>query len=216
MISLKLLLNKYISGLDLVSDKMLYILAGVGVLTGIIFTLLFAWVKAAGLLACTSFFALYLFGYAAICVLGLRSKPKDNTYNEDRAYFKCEISKAKERFANSRYVEAIESLFNSISEVYWMGSLYEGYEGASNAVKKSYSHIVKTGYSYNKHLDLQIELVDKCSKVPLPLVKGKIKAMILEESIAALRCVQEGKWNISQFKGEAEILLDEPIKRIEF
>ena len=40
--------------------------------------------------------------------------------------------------------------------------------------------------------------------------------MILEEGIAALRCVQERKWDISQFKGEAEILLDEPTKRIEF
>ncbi|WP_258568782.1 hypothetical protein [Candidatus Comchoanobacter bicostacola] len=40
--------------------------------------------------------------------------------------------------------------------------------------------------------------------------------MMLKQSIAALRCVQKGKWDISQFKGEAEILLDEPIKRIEF
>ncbi len=39
--------------------------------------------------------------------------------------------------------------------------------------------------------------------------------MILVESIAALRCIEEVKWDISQFKGEAEILLDESTKSLE-
>jgi hypothetical protein len=230
MLTLILLLLKYSLKPDFLHDKaspyLFNLMFGAAIFCDVLFGLV---TYSAGIVAGLIFLlelTAYALIFSVVVYVGgyvidklVKRNLKATAQTADQKYFASKIATAKAKFGDSRYILAIEKIYLSLPDTYWTGMLTETCDGktASEKVDSFYiSNIQDKDYDYDKHLDLQIDLLQKSKKtVPTPLISDGIKGMILTESIAALRCVEEGKWDISQFKGEAEILLDESTKSLE-
>ncbi len=141
-----------------------------GIVAGLIFLLeLTAYALIAGVVA-------YVGGYVTGKLERRNSKAAAQT--GDQKYFASKIATAKAKFSDSRYTLAIEKIYLSLPDTYWTRTrptLCDG-KTASEEVDAYYiSNIQGKDYDYDKHLNLQIDLLQKSkSSAHTPIISDKI------------------------------------------